>query len=911
MSLITFLLGLLLTAERTHNLLPPERILQERTTLNPRPLPAIYSRPGKGGNRRSYYGKELVDSVIKSDFVCNDDSIGGCKHIVPDVAIGANGKFIVTWCDFRDGDADVWFQRFNVAGQRIGVNERINTDVTLGWQGDPAVTTGPDGGWTFSWEDRREIGNSDVFAQRFESTGNRLGDNFRVSDSGVSGDQSVSAIHTVPDGTTIITWDDRRYGLTGDIFAQLYNPDGSKRGSNFRVNDDPIGLGNQYEPDVSGDDSNRFVVVWMDGRRGNWDIFLQRFDADGNRLGNNVLVTPDDSIQWTPQVACAPAGWFVVTWDDRRGMNWDVYAQIYSATAAPIGTNFQVNTDAGGTDQYGNACAVNNFGEFIVVWTDKRNGNEDIYAQRFDTSGSRIGIEFKVNDDIGSAAQNSPAVVAAQDGGYWIFWSDARNGNFDIYGQYVARDGVPRGANFRVNDDYASSHQRCSSIGMERKGNIVIAWEDERGVSCDIYRTVLDSSGNELTSNLRVNDDAGGAAQYYPSVAGGNQKFIVAWFDNRVDGDIYAQFLDFSGQKLGGNFRVNSDVGNNFQWYPYCAMDSSNRAVVVWMDYRDRQYRIYARRYDESGNPVGEEFPIADTVAEGAYASVAMNSNGYWVVSWMDNRDGDYNIYCQLFRNDGSKIGKNIRVNTDPGRVYQGYPSCAIAEDRTIAIAWEDTRNGDYDVYLQWLDSLGNLLEDNERVNDDPGGNDCYSPSCAFDQLGRLVVLFNDEREVTGNPQIYCQRFRADRTRIGTNAKVNEPNYFPKNTHWTVGQSVAANSSIIAWTWTDNRRHLGWDIYAKLTDWNVIGLEEKCSNNQVLNASRIYLPSIIANQKQFTIELPSNVEVQIYDAAGRQYECSRTVTGQVPLDFNKFNPGVYFLMLRQEKEAAVRKLIVQ
>ncbi len=903
------LLGWLLLPETTQNFLTPERMLIERSPENPRPLP-IGSLPNRSG-RATYSRRDGVDSVIRTDFVCNDDTIGGCKHISPEVAIGANGNFIVVWCDFRDGDADVWFQRFDAAGERIGVNERINTDVTLGWQGDPAAAMGPENGWTFSWEDRREIGNSDVFAQRFDSVGNRLGDNFRVSDSGVSGDQSISAIYTAPDGTTLITWDDRRYGLTGDIFAQFYNPDGSPLGGNFRVNDDPIGYGNQYEPDVSGDDSNRFVVVWMDGRRGNWDIFFQRFDRTGNRLGNNVLVTPDDSTQWTPKIACTSTGWFVVTWDDRRRANWDVYAQIYSSDGAPLGSNFRVNADAGSTDQYSGACAINNFGEFIVVWTDTRNGNEDIYCQRFDSSGNRIGVEFKVNDDIGSTAQNSPAVVATPDGGYWIFWSDSRNGNFDIYGQRLDRNGLPRGTNFRVNDDYASAHQRCSSIGMERKGNIVIAWEDERGLSCDIYPTGLDSSGNELASNLRLNEDAGGAAQYYPSVAGGNHKFIVAWFDNRADGDIYAQFLDFSGQKLGGNFRVNSDAGNNFQWYPYCAMDSFNRAVVVWMDYRERQYRIYARRYDEAGNPVGEEFPVADTAAEGAYASVVMNSNGYWVVSWMDNRDGDYNIYCQLFRNDGSRIGRNIRVNTDAGTVYQGYPSCAIAEDRTIAITWEDTRNGNYDVYLQWLDSLGNRLGDNERVNDNSGGSDCYSPSCAFDPSGRLVVLFNDEREIAGNPQIYCQRFRADRTRIGTNARINEPNYFPKNTHWTVGQSVAASSSRIAWTWTDNRRHLGWDIYAKLTDWNLIGVEEIHPSPPTSGTPRVVFPTVVTNQKRFMIEVPAGGIVQIYDTAGRQYEGKRVLADKASFDFGSFKPGVYFLRIREGKEVEVRKLIVQ
>ena len=31
---------------------------------------------------------------------------------------------------------------------------------------------------------------------------------------------------------------------------------------------------------------------------------------------------------------------------------------------------------------------------------------------------------------------------------------------------------------------------------------------------------------------------------------------------------------------------------------------------------------------------------------------------------------------------------------------------------------------------------------------------------------------------------------------------------------------------MLAFTWTDNRRHQGFDIYANLTDWNLVGVAE-------------------------------------------------------------------------------------
>ncbi|MEO0080248.1 MAG: hypothetical protein ABIK44_06200, partial [candidate division WOR-3 bacterium] len=663
------------------------RMLQERTPENPRPLWSQRSPPHPHSTFRILHSASRhppSDSVIRSDFPCNDDSVSGCRQEGPDIAIDPSGGFVVSWCDFRDGDADIWFQRFDSAGVPIGHNERVNTDITFGWQGDPASAMSRDGIFMFTWEDRREIGNSDVFAQRFDSAGIRLDDNFRVSAPGVAGDQSISSVAYAPDRTALVVWDDRRFGLTGDIFGQFLAPDGSLRDTNFRVNDDPVGLANQYEPVVRSDDSGRFVVVWMDGRGhgpSDWNIYGQRIAANGARLGGNFYVTSDDSIQWSPDLGVGPQGSFVVLWDDRRRGNYDVYAQRYNHLGQPQGTNFRVNGDSGSADQYSGSVAVNGWGEFLIVWTDRRNGHEDIYAQLFDSSGNRLGNEFIVNDDNTTTNQGGPAVGARPDGGWWVVWADGRDGNFDIYAQRLARNGAPVGRNFRITDDQGSAHQRVSSIGMNRQKRFCVVWEDERNGPCDIYRSLFDQTGQALGPNLRLNDDGpGGATQCYAATAGGKDMFIAAWTDLRNGSnllDIYGQFLDSLGQPIGPNFMVNSDTDAH-QWYPYCAMDSGNRAVIVWMDSRSGSgWSIYCRRYGPDRNPLGPEFPVADVVSDQEYASVAANSRGRFVVAWMDDRQSssyNFDIYCQPFREDGSRIGPNIRVNTDSGRTFQSYP---------------------------------------------------------------------------------------------------------------------------------------------------------------------------------------------------------------------------------------------
>ena len=888
-----------------------QRLIDTRSPDNPRPLP-FGQPPPKLGRLRSVRPFTSSDSVIRDDFVCNDDTAGGNSQQGASIAVDQAGNFVVAWYEFRDGDADAWFQRFDAGGNRLGQNERLNTDVTLGWQGDPASAMGPDGRFAFSWEDRRDIGNSDLFGQRFDAGGNRLNDNFRISDSAAEGDQSMSGLRIAPNGIVLAAWDDRRFGLTGDIFGQFLDANGVPVDTNFRINDDAVGLANQYEPSVSGDDSGRFVVAWMDGRGHNaydWNIFLQRFDNQGNRLGSNVQVTADDSIQWSASVGAGRSGRFVVSWDDRRRGQWDVYAQVYDSHGAPVGANFRVNDDAGSTDQHGSSVAVNSYNEFTIAWTDKRDGNEDVYARRYGSDGAPLGPSFRVSE-ASPANQAMPSIGTCPDGGYWLAWADARSGDLDIYCQRLGRDGSSVGVNFRVNDDHASSQQRVSSIGMDSRGYICTAWEDERNSGTDIYRCLNDAQGRTVGANLRLNDDGpGGAPQYYTAVAGGNERFVAAWSDGRAGWDIFAQFMDGNGQSTGANFMVNTDTAAS-QWYPYCAMDSANDAAIIWMDSRLGSYQIFMRRYDPTGNPTGPEFAVSDTLSDAIYASVAMSRTGWSVVSWMDYREGASNIYCQLFRPDGTRIGTNIRCNSDSLGFYHGYPAAAADDRGRFAVAWEDTRNERYDVYLQWFDSAGTRLGVNEQVDDGPTDNDSYSPSCAFAPDGHLAVMFNDERDLPGCPQIYCQRFGSDRARLGLNRLVNNPNLFPKNSHWTVGQSIAASGEALAFAWTDNRRHQGFDIFAKVTDWEVVGLGGESRPGA---ASLQVTPTVTRGRIRLSARtrLSADDQVLIFDASGRLVLNRPIGTATAELRIDHLSPGAYFVVLRRSGTTERHKVVLE
>ena len=74
------------------------------------------------------------------------------------------------------------------------------------------------------------------------------------------------------------------------------------------------------------------------------------------------------------------------------------------------GENTKVNDNAGWARQRSASIVMDGNGNFVIVWEDGRNGNSDIYYQRYNNSGEVQGVNTKANDDAGEKAQCFPMI---------------------------------------------------------------------------------------------------------------------------------------------------------------------------------------------------------------------------------------------------------------------------------------------------------------------------------------------------------------------------------------------------------------------------------------------------------------------------------------------------------------------
>jgi len=358
--------------------------------------------------------------------------------------------------------------------------------------------------------------------------GEPLGPEFRVTTFG--GSPSVAADAA---GNFVVVW-----GGPGDIIGQRYASSGVPLGPEFRVN--TYTSGGPFDPSVAADSAGNFVVAWQNyGQDGSYGgVFGQRYASSGAPLGPEFRVnTHTTNSQRNLSVAADAAGNFVVVWDSNNQVApgySGVFGQRYASSGTPIGPEFRVNTYTSGGPAYPSVAADPLSGNFVVVWSSWQDGSTvGIVGQRYASSGTPLGPEFPVNT-FTTNAQHFPSVAADIVGNFVVVWrSQLQDGSDDgVFGQRYASSGAPVGPEFRVNT-YTTGGQDGQFVAADSAGNFVVVWQSrlQDGSGSGVFGQRYASSGAPDGPEFRVNTHTTDY-QIGPSVAAADSSgsFVVVWY---------------------------------------------------------------------------------------------------------------------------------------------------------------------------------------------------------------------------------------------------------------------------------------------------------------------------------------------------------------------------------------------
>lgn len=381
----------------------------------------------------------VINTISKNyplNFKVNTDETA-LDQSLPKITVDNAGYYYFVWQDYRSGSSPrIYAQKYSSNKIRQWPEDKqVSTPVNMV---NPAITT--DGANIYiAWNDNRN-GNQDSYLIKFDSSGNELWEGDKKIDvTSQSADQIVPALNAATStGDSYIAFQDNRSG-NWDIYAHRYDTNGNAIwAQEIKINTDSANA-DQYNPAIGLDADNNIYISWQDNREGNYNIYLHKFDPDGNALwANEIRVNTDVSSEIShlaPQIALDSNSNIYLAWADNRADNYDIYLHEYNPDSTPAWpAEIKINTDTTIADQTSPALTIDDSSNIYIAWTDARNNHNDIYSQKCDSEGNPLWTnDERVNMDFGSADQGGAALMTDQDSGAVFVWHDNRDGDYNIY----------------------------------------------------------------------------------------------------------------------------------------------------------------------------------------------------------------------------------------------------------------------------------------------------------------------------------------------------------------------------------------------------------------------------------------------------------------------------------------------
>jgi FlgD Ig-like domain len=301
-----------------------------------------------------------------------------------------------------------------------------------------------------------------------------------------------------------------------------------------------------------------------------------------------------------------------------------------------------------------------------------------------------------------SAAQDA-------DGNLLIVWSDTRLGDRDLYVQLVDPDGIPQWGEDGKVVVQKYSRSEDPHVMPDGNGNWIITWVDYRYAIDDEYDSAIfmkkiDSNGNDVwggTGEVEV-CMAVGEQLFVQSFTDDNGGAVAIWTDNRAqNADLYAQHVsadgatsyETDGRLVAGGPGHQGDIDG---WAYTADTDGAGGIIFAWVDNLIDDNNIFINRLQSDGALTWADytgFPLCADENDQGSVKLAPDGNGGAFVVWGDKReDTDGDIYGQHISADGTISWTANGVPIVEHESSQAGIRIVAAATGEAVLAWEDKR---------------------------------------------------------------------------------------------------------------------------------------------------------------------------------------------------------------------------
>jgi hypothetical protein len=295
-------------------------------------------------------------------------------------------------------------------------------------------------------------------------------------------------------------------------------------------------------------DREEYLLVWSEDRGAGPRLFAKRVRANGLPVGGAgggawelTGPTGPGGVKGEQRWPALADG--LVVWSERLpgGTDFDLYAQRLFTNSRASGAAKLV---AGGPGDQRYAAVTGLGGDWLFVWSEDTNDLGDVMGRRVNNALFPRSEAFPIAQGPGVAEDPAITPDLSEPGAFLVVWTDDRNGNRDLFGTRVSANGLPRGGpqlgHFALTDspedDYAPAVLAGSGadrrFGSDRHS--LLTWtHDDPANGPDVVARRLAANGLPRGGPFGLADGPG--LQAWPAVAerGGTAddapEWLVVW----------------------------------------------------------------------------------------------------------------------------------------------------------------------------------------------------------------------------------------------------------------------------------------------------------------------------------------------------------------------------------------------
>ncbi len=703
--------------------------------------------------------------------IVHQDTTGGTNQVLRDLAAGDKGGFAVVWQDQRDGLLGVEVRRIAPDGAPLEPEQALH-DCISGRSTDPTVALAPDGSGAVAWISSRSYLAPRVWLRAFDVQGRfqaparpvEVAKPGKGAGRGPGAGASKPVIARRREGGFAVAWIESsgvrmletdgagvwkdRPGTVceaggkpllsvelgsaaaGGVLCAFTSVDGwlatavgraaTAPGAGAIGPPRPLGPGEllRVEPDPAVDPAS--------GGAGFWSWFKTDAGYELRHLGpagdpdRDPLRPFGTAPAQEPKLARAD---FAV---GRNGIavlgvpeSGPLVLRLLDARGEPLDPEPMRVTSSDAVTT-GDGRVASNGRILYVAWTDRRNGDADVYGRTLDPSAPperRLGDETRLNSDIGSSDQIR-ASIASSGAQAIVAWEDHREPRAQVFARRFA---VPAGSpsdEFRIGGAADVARTR-PAVALQPTGEAFLAWTEAAPDGANLRALVL-SSGATGPGSSAAGGDAGVLLQpvsrepsRVATAALPDRRGFLALFDVPGTGDVPGKGeirlarVGIGGELLAPPQRVGGGEGDTVA-DPALALLSDGRAIACWSrQAKDKTWSIAARFLDADGAPAGDEIAIEPSPRRMDWEpAVAAGKDGGFLLAWTAGtreaavRGEEWrDVVARSFDAQGTSRGPLLALSTSAGE--QDHPEIARLADGSFAVAWEDDLSGQDQVHAR------------------------------------------------------------------------------------------------------------------------------------------------------------------------------------------------------------------